>query len=222
VNPYYEQDGITIYHGRAEQVLPQLCGEVDVVLTDPPWGISGGSGNINKARNKGGYGGDFVDDREYIASVVVPVIKQCIDLCGCVVVTPGFNFSYYPNPNSFGVFYMPASVGMQTFGHGDAQPIFYYGKNARRSNLNPCSYVLTEAPPDINHPCPKPLRTWTKLLNNVSLAGQTVLDPFMGSGTTLRAAKDLGMRAIGIEVNEGYCELAVKRLGQGVLFGGAA
>ncbi|HXE85532.1 MAG TPA: site-specific DNA-methyltransferase, partial [Hyphomicrobiaceae bacterium] len=70
-----------------------------------------------------------------------------------------------------------------------------------------------DAKPD--HPSPKPLNVVTWLLD--SLPGGSVLDPFMGSGTTLRAAKDLGRRAIGIEIEERYCEIAVQRLAQQVL-----
>lgn len=67
------------------------------------------------------------------------------------------------------------------------------------------------------HPNEKPLTLMRRLIEGVSNAGDVVLDPFMGSGTTLRAAKDLGRRAIGIEVEERYCEIAAKRLAQEVL-----
>jgi site-specific DNA-methyltransferase (adenine-specific) len=66
------------------------------------------------------------------------------------------------------------------------------------------------------HPTQKPERLIKRLLS--LFPGETILDPFMGSGTTLRAAKDLGRRAIGIEIEEKYCEIAVERLRQGVLF----
>jgi len=64
------------------------------------------------------------------------------------------------------------------------------------------------------HPCPKPLiwMRWAAALG--SRTGETVLDPFMGSGTTLRAAKDLGRKAIGIEIEERYCEIAANRMAQ--------
>ena len=75
----------------------------------------------------------------------------------------------------------------------------------------------TTATSDINgHPCPKPIEWMLKVVDLVSVDGDTIIDPFMGSGTTLRAAKDLGRKAIGIEIEEKYCEIAVKRLAQEV------
>ena len=68
-----------------------------------------------------------------------------------------------------------------------------------------------------DHPCPRKLGHVTWLVDKWSAPGEMILDPFMGSGTTLRAAKDLGRRAIGIEIEEKYCEIAAKRLSQRVL-----
>ena len=67
------------------------------------------------------------------------------------------------------------------------------------------------------HPTQKPVPLFKRLISASSRSGETVLDPFMGSGTTLRAAKDLGRKAIGIEIEEQYCEIAVERLRQEVL-----
>lgn len=80
-----------------------------------------------------------------------------------------------------------------------------------RSAVFTCNKVNSE------HPTGKPLRLITQLVTLFSDPGELILDPFMGSGTTLRAAKDLGRRAIGIEIEERYCEIAVKRLAQEVL-----
>lgn len=80
------------------------------------------------------------------------------------------------------------------------------------------SNIVRERPPtDRVHPNEKPLDMVSRFIRLTTEEGQTVLDPFMGSGTTLRAAKDLGRKAIGIEIEEKYCEIAVKRLAQGVL-----
>jgi DNA modification methylase len=217
MQPYYEERNITIYHADARDILSWIT--ADVVLTDTPYGIDGARGNINKARGKGNYGDDFPDNRPYIENVIVPIMRQLIDTVPCVVVTPGSkNMDLYPRADSFGCFYQPASAGLQVFGNMDAQPILYYGKNALGRNMGvPCSYQLTEAPPKLGHPCAKPFRAWRRLLSNIAKPGMTVLDPFMGSGTTLRAAKDLGMKAIGIDITERWCEVAARYLSQEVM-----
>jgi DNA modification methylase len=69
---------------------------------------------------------------------------------------------------------------------------------------------------DYGHPCSKPIGVWKKILDRCTL-GNNILDPFMGSGTTLVAAKDMGKKAIGIELSERYCEIAAERLSQEVM-----
>jgi site-specific DNA-methyltransferase (adenine-specific) len=73
---------------------------------------------------------------------------------------------------------------------------------------------MTQRP---DHPCPRPPAQMLHAVDTFSVAGQLVLDPFCGSGTTLWAAKNLGRRAIGIEIEERYCEIAARRCAQEVL-----
>ena len=203
----------TLYLADAREVLPYLP-KVDAVITDPPYGIDGYRGTINKERGKGNYTDAFEDTPEYIKGVVVPIVEQLRAVCGCIVLTPGNrNLSAYPQPDSFGCFYQPASVGMQGFGNADAQPIFYYGKNATKKNMGvPCSYQLTESPEVNGHPCVKPLRTWARLIGNVTLEGHLILDPFMGSGTTGMVCVSSNRRFIGIEIEPKYFEIALERI----------
>jgi len=218
MKPYYKDDAVTIYHGDCREVVPTL-GRFDLLLTDPPYGIDGGSGTISRARAKGDYANGANDSREYIRDCVVPILFDAMTHCLTGIITPGCrNLDLYPQAKSFGCFYQPAATGMQHFGNMDAQPILYYGthyesgKNMGRS----CSFVLTEPPSCREHPCSKPIKAWGKLLHLNCPVGGIILDPFAGSCTTGRAAKDLGRKCVCIEREERYCEIGAKRMSQEV------
>lgn len=216
--PYYEDAAVKLYLGDAREILPQLD-RVDLVLTDPPYGVEGGHGGQLSDYRKTDYLGEWEDTPEYINDVCVPIIQDCIKLARTVVLTPGSRrLCSYPQPDAVGGFYAPAASRIGRFGFQNLHPIFFYGhyKNAGKGALHTVR-VLTETAEDNGHPCPKPLLAWKWLLDRCSEPGDLVLDPFAGSGTTLRAAKDLGRKAIGIEIEERYCEIAAKRMSQMVM-----
>jgi site-specific DNA-methyltransferase (adenine-specific) len=207
----------TLYLGDSLKLLPTL-GRVDTVITDPPYGIQGGTGGTSKIRGRGNYKGAFTsedDTPEFIATVVVPIIHFCLDQSRSVVVTPGNkNFSLYPQPDSFGSMYQPQGTGAQRWGWADSQPIFYYGKSPIQGlRLEACTFrVVTNDDCSNGHPCPKPLSFIKKLVSKASLIGETVLDPFMGSGTTGVACAKLGRKFIGVEIDETYFNIACERI----------
>lgn len=104
-----------------------------------------------------------------------------------------------------------------SWGFGMWQPILCYGKDpylaagegARPDVIRTNHFGQTEK---FDHPCPKPLSVWMKFVARWSRAGETVVDPFMGSGTTGVACAKLGRRFIGIEIDEGYFDIACKRI----------
>lgn len=220
MKPYYDDGkGIVIYLGDCREILPSLP-KVDLVLTDPPYGVSGEQNSKTMTSQKKNEYGCFVDSVEYVKNVAVPGFTVALKIANRAILTPGNRcLTLYPMPDSFGSFFQPASVGLQPWGRADSQPIFFYGKFPRDSKQIPgqkLTWQLTEAPEKNGHPCPKPFSAWLGLMLLGSLDGDTILDPFMGSGTTLRAAKDLGRKAIGIEIEERYAEIAAKRLAQEV------
>ena len=220
---YYEHAGITIYHGDCREVLLDLdLTVVDLVLTDPPYGVNGARGSGNRQRGKAKYqsSSGWEDTPEYVREVCAPLVRSLIATVCRVILTPGiFNLRSYPPPDDIGAFWTPASIGRGPWGFSTYTPILYYGKDPRAGNgQTPNGMQLTERSPKVDHPCPKPLKAWKWLLAKCSLQGESVLDPFMGSGTTLVAAKHLGRRAIGIDLEERYCEIAATRLSQEVLW----
>ena len=219
--PYYDRDGITIYHGDCKDILPELP-KVDLVLTDPPYGI--GLGTIGRAIKMQKHGNtgytQVIDNEDFIISIAVPIIQSCIECCNRVVVTPGERCMFlYPRPYTTMALYWPNGAGRQRWATwGCWQPVLCYGSCPSRKGAVPNVIRTTSQAQKNGHPCPKPLDVWMKLLFMVQDDDtNTVLDPFMGSGATLRAAKDLGRKSIGIELEEKYCEIAANRLRQEVL-----
>ena len=217
MKPYYEHDGIVIYHGDCLEVLPSVV--ADCFVTDPPYGINGGRGGQVSTRNKV-YSGTWEDTPDYVETVCVYAVTEMVRRGYRGALTPGLRCAWkYPAPASMGCFWQPATVAYEPWGLSTFQPILYYGRDARAGKgQSPTGWQVTERASADGHPCAKPLQAWARLVNKVAGSSTTVvLDPFVGAGTTLVVAKRQGHKAIGIEIDERYCEIAAKRLQQEVL-----
>jgi hypothetical protein len=218
MTPYYDHAGIQIFHGDCREILPEISGEAFV--TDPQYGVDLGDSD----RRKRGHGlgkesySAFEDTYENYCSVVIPAIRQVVQQCirGACFVGP--HFQELPKCTTLGGIYCPSAIGTHEWGFNTFLPILLYGKAPDQYFGRQHTVLRSTAVAEKNgHPCPKPLEWLLWLVRRISLDGETIIDPFMGSATTLLAAKKLGRSAIGIEIEEKYCEIAAKRLSQEVL-----
>jgi DNA modification methylase len=222
LTPYYDQDGVTIYCGDCCEVMATFdASAFDLALTDPPYGVLlGAKPNNQRTRVVSSYA-SYDDTPENLATLIENTFPQIQRVAKRIVMTPGVrNMWRWPKPTHVGSFYYPAASGCNSWGFSCWQPIFYYGDDPHGGKgSRPDSFMSTEAATPNGHPCPKPVGQWARLLDRCATAGDYVLDPFMGSGTTLVVAKTAGLRCVGIDIEERYCEIAARRLAQGVLFG---
>jgi len=208
-------EGVTLYLGDCLEVLPTL-GKFDAVVTDPPYGVEY-AGSVTKHGKNGSAYASFEDTVERVGSIYVPAVRMAVSKATCAVITPGnANAFLYDKPRAMGVIYYPSGANSGPWGFVCSQPLFYYGKDPYLANALgrlPSAFATTEATDrNVDHPCPKPLGTMKWLVSRVSLSGQHVLDPFMGSGTTGVAAVKLGRRFTGIEIDPGYFDIACRRI----------
>jgi DNA modification methylase len=207
MTPYYEHGGITIYHGDCRDVLEEWEGlrtqSFDLLLTDPPYGIG-----INKSHRLSvsrGFGLETWDDTPADA-VIIGRIRA---ICRQAIIWGG-NYFDLPPTRCF---------------------LIWDKENADRdfadcelawTNLDAVARRICYRPMNMDggklHPTQKPEAVMRWCLRQ-SVTARSVLDPFMGSGTTLVAAKRLGRQCVGIEREERYCEIAAKRLAQDVPLG---
>jgi hypothetical protein len=200
VTPYYADDSVTIYHGDCRDIDLHTSGST--VLTDPPYPNNGGHfvEHINAAEQ---FLYLFSADRFFVfwhqlsrPSVNLPLVAHHV-----------WHRTNTNRPDNYEAIYEFADEAERA-SRVFAFPVIYLG--------------LTGCKEATGHPTQKPERLMTALLALRSTTG-TVIDPFMGSGSTLVAAKRLGLQGIGVEIEERYCEIAARRLSQEVMdFGGAA
>jgi hypothetical protein len=227
MTPYYEHGGIVIYHGDCREILPLV--RADVVVTDPPYGDADTHrGHLSSvvlrngepARQVLGFAG--ISESECVALAE----SWCCAVRRWVVFTCEWKYCAALDRSGvlvrMGIWRKPDGAPQFT---GDRpgtgwEAVAICHRNGRKRWNGGGRHAFWEYPKGQNqtgHPTGKPLGLFTDFVRDFSDAGEVVLDPFMGSGTTLVAAKQLGRKAIGIEIEERYCEIAAKRLQQEVL-----
>jgi len=207
VTPHYEDDLITLYHGDCREILSSL--QFDVIVTDPPYGIAYRQ-EIDTSTDWGVIQGDEDDTlaRWVVNATAKPRIVFGANHFPSALPEPGrwicwdkrvhenadrmlgspFELAWVSGPDKAGIMYRVQHGGV----------VNADGAGAKRV-----------------HPTQKPVTLMRRIIQDWTTG--VILDPFAGSGSTLRAAKDLGRRAIGIEIDERYCDAAATRLRQEVL-----
>ena len=208
--PYYQDDHCTIYHGDCRDILPALP-TPDLLLADPPYGIAIETDSSSRSRRSLGINHPPVhgDDEPFDPSHLLGASRR-------VVLFGANNYCDKLPPSQAWIVWDRMSGGSNT---ADAELAWTNLGGTVRTFRHLWNGVLRDSEIGFHvHPTQKPVRLMSWVIARATSDGDLVIDPYCGSGPTLRAAKDLGRKAIGIEIEERYCEIAAKRLAQEVLF----
>lgn len=235
MKPYYEQGGIRIYHGDCREVLPTLSrGAADVLVTDPPYGDAYVS---NHRRTMMPHPPIAGDENEVVAIEGLRLGLPCLKDKAHAYIFGNHDLTSLPLSSPVQLIWdkgrMTAGDLSAVWGrsHETIQFACYMnrpsdqriGRGNLTARLRKGSVLRVPRPTATRHPTEKPVLLLRELIESSSRIGDQVLDPFMGVGSTLAASRVESRCAIGIEIEERYCEIAAKRLSQEVLdFGGAA
>ena len=232
MTPYYADDLVTIYHGDARELLPELPDVGELWLMDPPYSsggfqeagrVVGSIGKMGVETKDDRIGYDTLSTRGYM-NLMRDVLRHSARVKEIGVFTDWRMWVNTADALEYAGFMLRAMIVWSKGNNGIGRPwrnqheLIAYGMRqpsdkdrvAKHGNVIDCARSGNAF-----HPTEKPLELVRKLLDNME--GDLILDPFLGSGTTLVAAKSLGRRAIGIEVDEAYCEVAATRCGQEAL-----
>lgn len=228
--PYYEDSasGSIIYHGDSRELVGVLrAAEVGLVLTDPPYGIGYRSKHNDRNSGKeGAWPAHWARERNFpgIVGDDKPFDPDpWLSFGACAFFGGNYCADRLPASRCWVVWNKRDGIGPNN--QGDCELIWTNFDKVPRIYDHLWSGLLRAGEENVSrgrklHPHQKPVALMRFLIEYSETTG-VVLDPFMGSGSTLRAAKDVGRKGIGIEIEECYCEVAARRLSQGVLeFGG--
>lgn len=232
MKPYYEDELVTLYHGDCREITAWL--EADVLVTDPPYGMGFVRGYAVKgwAANSAPIVGDNMPSSRSATRTVTTEDTAVRDeaLAAWGADRPALIFGSWRAPRPTGTQMRliwdkerrsPGGVGV--FKHSDEEIYLRAWPNPRGlagKHGSVIRYPSLRGSDRPDHPTPKPVALMEWLI--AECPPGAIAEPFAGSGATLIAAKNLGRRAIGVEFEERYCEIAAKRLAQDTLFGGAA
>ena len=244
MTPYYEDGAVTLYHGDCLDVLADLSGPFDAVVTDPPY-ASGTRTEASKSSSgamlRAGRFHDRPLDLDQMTTTGFVWLLRAVGQWARRELVDGGSFLSFIDwrqwPNLVGaietanlrvqgmVVWDKGHFGMGNGFRSQHELVCHASKGVptiyNKGFGNVLKFPRQEA---VDHPSPKPEGLMSRLIEVTTPPGGTVVDPFAGSGTTLRAAKNCGRRAIGVELDERYCEVAARRLAQETLDldGGAA
>jgi site-specific DNA-methyltransferase (adenine-specific) len=228
MKPYYSDDSCVIYLGDCRDIIP-LLEPVDHVITDPPFSAYT-HGNAKSNRGKG-HGNAAIDFAAIDFAAIDALVRALGPMCArWLIATMDWRHIAAlelctPEPWEFvrfGVWVktnpMP-QISADRPANGWDGICYLHNKGTKKRWNGGGDHGNWIGPVVVNgdHPTGKPEPFIRKLVEQHTDSGETILDPFMGSGTTLVAAKRLGRKAIGIEINEQYAEVAARRLSQGAL-----
>ena len=191
----------TLILGDCREVLPTLP-RVDAVVTDPPYGVDFSYESYC----------DKPEDHQAFVDQFLPLILDATS--GPVCIFPGIRgLWFYPKPHWVLSWRKTFSVSRSPFGSNNWEPVLVYNKGKkgeRASDSFEATFMYD--PIAAGHPCPKPVKAKEEVLLLASLPRETILDPFMGSGTTGVACIKLGRKFIGIEIEPKYFDIACRRI----------
>jgi site-specific DNA-methyltransferase (adenine-specific) len=220
MKPYYDDGQIAIYHGDCRELLPSLE-PVGLVLADPPYGIGGGTEFNLRDHDPGRNGRGNATDAVVYPKMVgddCPFEPTAILALNVPTILWGANYYAKSLPETSGWLVWDKRCGRFQNDQADGELAWTNCIKGVRIFAHQWTGFLRDSERGENyHPTQKPVALFRWCLGLPWIPEGIILDPYMGSGPILRAAKDLGRRAIGIEIEERYCEIAANRLMQTVL-----